>query len=428
MKRLFAAMCLFFALAPAPLAARSEPSSALRQRAVELVPLLNAKDEGAPFFDTAFLAHVPLAQVRAIARSLVEQNGPAQRIESIEAETANDAIISIGYARATVSIRLVVDPKEPNLVTGLIVTGSVARDDTIEKLVADVAALPGAASLGMVELGAGNPRWIAAYRRDAQMAIGSGFKLYVLAELARQAAAGTRRWSDVVPLGPPSLASGITQKWPLAAPMTLHSLATLMISVSDNTATDTLIDVLGRAQIEEMMRDTGHAGQDRAMPLLKTVEAFSLKMPANDDLRLQWEQGDLAARRRLLAEAPDRLRIDRVDFAKLGSAPTHIGTVEWFASPTDLIAILDRLRTQPAPEARAILAVNSGVDALTAARFDYIGYKGGSENGVIALNYLVRDRRGRWFAVAGAWNDPTQDVSAPRFNALMLRALALAGR
>lgn len=47
-------------------------------------------------------------------------------------------------------------------------------------------------------------------------------------------------------LGEKSLPGGILQNWPKGAPLTLHTLAGLMISQSDNTAADTLLEILGR--------------------------------------------------------------------------------------------------------------------------------------------------------------------------------------
>jgi hypothetical protein len=350
------------------------------------------------------------------------------RLQKFTPDGTGSGVVEIGYERAVVTIRLAVEPDPPHRVSGFLVTGSQARADSLAKLLDDVKALPGTSAFAIAELGDGPPRWILDHDRDRQMAVGSAYKLYILGELARQIAAGEHRWDEVTTLGLASLPSGITQRWPKASPMTLHSLATLMISLSDNTATDTLLEVAGREKVGAFLRASGHAAPDRALPILKTAEAFSLKMPGNAALRERWTKGDLAQRTKLLEEAAADLVIERIDFAKLGSMPLHIDTVEWFASPGDLSGIFDRLRKRAGPEALAIMGVSPGVDALTAARFDYIGFKGGSEAGVISLNYLLRDRRGRWFTVTGAWNNSARDVDGPRFNGLMVRALALVGR
>ena len=57
-----------------------------------------------------------------------------------------------------------------------------------------------------------------------------------------------------------SLPSGITQSWPAGSPVTLQTLATLMISISDNTATDTLVT------LERRKLDAFVATRRRARP------------------------------------------------------------------------------------------------------------------------------------------------------------------
>ncbi|QDZ06465.1 hypothetical protein FPZ24_02395 [Sphingomonas panacisoli] len=75
--------------------------------------------------------------------------------------------------------------------------------------------------------------------------------------------------------------------------------------------------------------------------------------------------------------------------------------------------------------ALSLLTVNPGTDAVTRARFDYVGFKGGSEPGVLTLNYLVRRKDGRWFAVVGDWSRTDAGVDTGLFAQLMNRALIL---
>ena len=73
----------------------------------------------------------------------------------------------------------------------------------------------------------------------------------------------------------------------------------------------------------------------------------------------------------------------------------------------------------------SFLTGSDSTDPATAGRFAYVGFKGGSEPGVITLNYLVRSKTGQWFAITGNWHDPATAVSASDFAALMNRALRL---
>jgi hypothetical protein len=225
-----------------------------------------------------------------------------------------------------------------------------------------------------------------------------------------------------VPVGPASLPSGITQNWPAGSPVTLQTLATLMISISDNTATDTLVTLEG-SKLDAFAAQTGTPG---LAPIVTTRQMFALKTPANADLAAQWaSQLAPSARRRLLETNAVRLATTPVDPLMFSGKPVAIDTLEWFASPAQTAAMLDWLRTQGGTTALSLLAVNPGIDPTTRGKFDYVGFKGGSEPGVITLAYLVKRKDERWLTVVGAWNRGDAGVEEAKFVQLMTRALAL---
>ena len=80
-----------------------------------------------------------------------------------------------------------------------------------------------------------------------------------------------------------SLPSGVLQSWPAGTPMTVESLAILMISQSDNTAADRLLHLLGRERVESRTRVAGNTHVARNTPFLTTREMFALKTPADSD-------------------------------------------------------------------------------------------------------------------------------------------------
>ena len=117
---------------------------------------------------------------------------------------------------------------------------------TLDEIVNELKTLPGETSLLIVSLGKDGTRPIVAYNADREMAIGSAFKLYILSELVREVGARERKWADIVSLDGKiaSRPSGMLQSWPAGSPVTLHTLASLMISISDNTAADELLVTL----------------------------------------------------------------------------------------------------------------------------------------------------------------------------------------
>ncbi|MEH3158040.1 MAG: serine hydrolase [Sphingomonas taxi] len=422
-QELIAAALIAVAAPAAPAAAQTPPAAAVTAdpalgRQVEaLIPVLAGQPGYDTLFTAAFRQAVPPGQWEPLIRQLRDALGAPRAVATLTPLTRWTANATIAYERGSATMLVAIDPAAPHAIAGLRITGTALADDTPAKLSADLAALPGTVRLGLYALDAGGPRPILAMQDGAAAPLGSAFKLWVLAEAARQVAAGTHRWDEVVPVGTPSLPSGILQSWPRATPVTLQTLATLMMAISDNTATDTLIAILGRDKVDAMAARFGGSG-----PVLTTREAFVLKIdPA---LTAAWAKGDAAARRALLAAQATRIAGAAIDPLMFSSGPVANDSVEWFAAPRDMARLLAHLR-DAGPVVRGILAVNHGVDPQTVARFAYVGFKGGSEPGVIALNLLAQTPDGRWYAVCANWHRVDAGVDEARFVALVTRALAL---
>jgi hypothetical protein len=413
------------AMAPVAAAAQTPPPPAaaiaadplVRARATALIPVLAGKPGYDALFAPSFQQAVPQPRFAALAETMRTSLGMPRTVERFEPIGRWGATIVIGYDRGTATIRLMLQPAAPHAVTGLLVTGTTLRGDTAAAVQADVAALPGAAQLGVYALDGSAPTAVFEVDGARPAPLGSAFKLWVLAEAARQVAAGERRWDDVVPVGTPSLPSGILQGWPAATPVTIQTLATLMISISDNTATDTLLTLLGRAKVDAMAARFGGRG-----PVLTTREAFVIK--SDPALIAAWAKGDAEQRRALLSAQAQRIATAPIDPMMFSGGPLANDSVEWFAAPRDMARLLATLR-DAGPVVRGILSVNRGVDPMTAARFDYVGFKGGSEPGVIALDALAQAKTGRWYVVSGSWHRTDAAVDEATFLPLVTRALAL---
>ncbi|MDP3782325.1 MAG: serine hydrolase, partial [Sphingopyxis sp.] len=272
-------------------------------------------------------------------------------------------------------------------------------------------------------------RPLAAANTDRQFAVGSTFKLYILDELAAQVAAKKRRWSDVVPLSHLSFSSTGTANWAKDTPVTLQSLANWMISVSDNSATDTLIHVLGRESIEARMRAAGHSVPSRNIPFLTTVEAFALKGNNFESERTAFIAGDDAAQRKLIDANKSRLTLANVDGVSFAGGPRFIDTLEWFASPNDVARLMIDLRNRNSPTAMSAMAINPGVNPGATRDWTWLGYKGGSELGVISMSLLgQRKSDSKWFVVTASWNNPAAPVATDTLVGLVTRLLALAAK
>ena len=95
---------------------------------------------------------------------------------------------------------------------------------------------------------------------DEPFPMASTFKIPILATACQQLQAGTLSLETRVPLADEdkSLGSGILPYFESGLAPTVLDLLTLMIIISDNTATDIMVDTLGGAAVvEDYMRELG---------------------------------------------------------------------------------------------------------------------------------------------------------------------------
>ena len=348
------AVAALLALPAAAQAPTADP--ALTARLGDLVQVLNGHGDYEALFSPAFRTAVPEAEFAKYAAQLRASGGTTTGVDAVEPRTPWAAIVQIGYTRSVATMQIALDPAGAHQITGLRITGSQPRDDSIAKLEADFRNLPGASGFGIYALDSGGVRPVTELNGEAAAPLGSAFKLWVLAEASREVSAGERHWGDVIRIGRKSLPSGILQGWPDAAPVTLQTLATLMISISDNTAADTLLTTLGRDKVGQIVVATGVTDPNRTLPLLTTMQAFALKSPANADLAAAWQAARTAAdRTALLDRNAARLDATRIDPHMFDAKPLAIDGIEWFASPRDMAHVLDWLRTNGDETTHAIL-------------------------------------------------------------------------
>lgn len=397
-----------------------ETGSPLDQRIQQLDAVLKGQMPPEDYFASSFLSAVPPEQFKAVLDGLIVQQGNPMFLVSDAPRGEYGATVQYAFERGIANIELDIAAAAPNKVMGLMITGFTAPDDSMGKVANEIRALPGRTGFIVAELDeAGNARLIETHRSDEQFAIASTFKLYILAELAAQVKAGTHKWSDVAPLSHRSFSSLGTSKWPKDSPMTLHTLASFMISLSDNSATDSLLFALGREAVERRLASIGHSAPDKSLPFLSTVEAFALK--ANPALRARFLKASEAQQRDLLDSEAAALTIDKIDNEALSKGPTAIDSIEWFASPTDLLWLMNHIRAQQNEEMLGIMAINPGISSAGTKKWRYVGYKGGSEPGVMSMTLLLQSQAGKWYVATGSWNDETVEVDNAKFAGLMER-------
>jgi len=263
------------------------------------------------------------------------------------------------------------------------------------------------------EIAEGTPREIHGVRADDRFAIGSSFKLFILGTLADEVNADRRGLDNVMLLekrlvGPPH---SELAKWPVGSPLTLHTLASKMISISDNTATDHLLYLLDRRRVEQQMQIMGHGHSEWNRPLLSTRNMTELRDRTTGMLGHEYNKLDEAGRRKFLVEHFGGLP----DYDNLDFDTAAYDVAEWYATPRDMARALAWLKTstdadEPAHALRAVLAIEPKLPHDPAV-WPYVGFKGGSEDQLLAGNWLLQHRNGRWYTLNIDWNSPDRPAS-----------------
>lgn len=327
------------------------------------------------WFAPSFLRQIPLPQLKRIIENIEETLGAYQVVQ------ASGENYQVVFEEGSVPTRIVLNAN--GQITSLLFSPPEAKAISLSEALKRFKTLPGEVSFLVMK--GDSPT--AELNADKPLAVGSTFKLAVLEALKQQIVSGKRAWSDVVELQSTwkSLPSGILQTWPDGSLLTLQTLATLMISLSDNTATDALIQILGREAIEDF--------SERNRPFLTTREAFVLKNPQNQSLLQRYRRGDLPQKRQVLKEAQSAALPDVTLFMGNPMATD----VEWFFSSRELCRLMSAVADVP------LMNINSGV--VKAADWQSVAFKGGSEPGVFNLTTRLRTADGTSYCVVVTQND-----------------------
>jgi hypothetical protein len=231
-----------------------------------------------------------------------------------------------------------------------------------------------------------------------------------------------------------SLPSGMLQDQPAGTMLSVQDVASDMISISDNTAADHLLRLVGRERVESYQTVMGHAMPALNIPFPTTRELFILKIGATADERAAYIAAGAGDRRNLLDNVYDARALPDLAtaLAFADGPPLDIEQIEWFATPADIcraFAALEVASEMPsgAPIAK-ILSINPGAPIDTTT-FSYVGFKGGSEPGVLTLGWLLRRASDNvWTVVTLGFADTTKAIDENLAAYYALAALDEAGR
>ncbi len=282
-------------------------STPVQRRLAQAAALFNGVPLDADtIFAKAFLAQVPAARLRNTFSLRSAETGRVVHIELTDSTSGDTVPTKARFVMSkpfTMAVTIQISSVPPRLITGLLFGAPTTVATGLRDIENRLMMLHGQVSFLASRVDGDRVVPLAQDDSGRALAIGSAFKLYVLAQLVQSVAAGQHRWTDIVWLDSTrrSLPSGVTQAWPARAPVTLQTLATLMISQSDNTAADALLYALGREAVENAQGAAGNTHAERNRPFLTTRELFLLKSPQDSSLAAQYETGRTAVRRQVVA-------------------------------------------------------------------------------------------------------------------------------
>jgi beta-lactamase class A len=368
-------------------------------------------------FDAAFLAQVPADQTVAVFGQLAQQTAGLV-VNSVTPEAGGLGLVASAEVEGTrLRISLAIDPKTEKI-SGLLFSpeeDTTAKPTSLAEAEKMLPTLATRAQMLVASVDKGKCKPLHQVASKDQLAIGSTAKLYILLGLVDQIVAGKLTWDTEIAVKDEwkSLPSGVTQDDAAGTKLTLRTLAERMISISDNTATDHVLYTVGRKKVEAAVAASKHAKPKLNAPFLSTRELFLLKLgPATDEADKYVELS--AEKRRAVLDGKLATMKPTLEGVEGWTAPRRIDSLEWFASADDLCRLMATLvaRANKSEKAKPVLDVlskNPGLSIDTRV-FPYIGFKGGSEPGVMNLTWLLRRDDDRWFVVSLGFNTSTTPV------------------
>lgn len=338
------------------------------------------------YFSSQVLAQLSVTELEAVRRDFTEGLGSYTGAELVGEHTFN-----VYFEKGVVEVLMILNPAGE--IAGLRFLSVREEGMDLEQIVEKFSDLSGEVSLLVIR----NDEKLAALKSDQKMNVGSTFKLAVLQAVKSEIESGDLSWEDVIELKDKtkSLPSGQLQEWPSGAPLTVHTLASLMISVSDNTATDVLIEHLGREKVESQ---TGHE------PLLKTREFFVLKAPQNSDLLEKYRAATRKGKYNILAQTED---------CSLPSAnvfdQVRAQDIGWQFSDYELKELMKAVKDLE------LMRINPGV--VKPRQGEKIAYKGGAQPGVLNYTIWLETESDDQVFITASWNDE-EKLEKDRFNRL----------
>ncbi len=262
---------------------------------------------------------------------------------------------------------------------------------------------------------AGECEALASQNDEALVVVGSVFKLYVLGALVDAERAGQVSWDDPVEIRDEfNSLGGSTSREVSGTELPVRELANRMISESDNTATDHLMNLVGREAVEQIQAVMEHAQPAVNVPMLTTRELSVLLWTEDGDLRDRYRQAGADERRAMLEdevanrpfptdERTESRGVGWPDFGWFGTPGDACRALAWLVEDDEALAVLTHDPLAPNPDLWPVL-----------------GFKGGSGAGIAMAAWWMETRDGQPHAVVISVVNPSDELDLDEVVELMV--------
>jgi hypothetical protein len=362
------------------------------------------------YFAADFLNVIPAEKIVEIKKIYVDALGKYKEARS------TDSGYRLIFEKGEADSKIKVDAD--NKISTLWFGAPEFTSDTFEAVKDELKKLPGDVSVCLLRR---DPAKEAAeevfvLNPDKPLGCGSAFKLYLLKALEDSINKSERSWNDVIELREEwrSFPSGILQEWPTGSRHTLETLAGLMISISDNTATDHIYHLIGVDKLRKYFPAS-------CVDLYNTSQVLKLKFFFPADAQ-KYLKADAAGKKAVLA-AMDAIKPSEI--ASLSAIyqldePMLVEEIEWFISTRNLCDVIYSLRDN------RLIRINPATGLVDKKAWHIAGFKGGSEPGV--LNYtwvLQKTPESPFYTLSCTIVNSQKAVDSDTFNTLASRMIQL---
>ncbi len=372
------------------LSSEKDPSANTREQVQSTLDTLWATPKNPDIYANSTFA----SQVAPVVQDIQKKMG---KIVSVRAVNLGGFLIRLERGNQVVNLEL----NEQGQIASIYFIES-SMDNALKML----KALPGKTNVVILQ----NGKTLVEQGVKEPLATGSSFKMAVLNAAQQAVILGKFKWETPITLKAEDfvVSSPILSKKKAGDTLSMREVADAMIQVSDNTATDTLIRLLGREAIEKFILP-------RNIPLLTTKNMLELKHQNNTKLLEEYRKSTLEKKRGILQKidatpiTPD-LKLDK---------PTALD-LEWYYTPLELCNLMIQVQDNSS------MQINPGIAIKT--DWTQVAFKGGSEAGVLSLTTYLKSKLNKHYCVSATWND-TKNLSEEEFLAVyQLLLLNLEGK